>query len=450
MDTGIVICARLSSTRVPKKPFASINGRPLIDRLITRLQKTGLPIILAVPGAELNEWADFCSTNNYQNAGPFSLFSGFDDCPLRRTHAAAKKAGLNTVIRVTHDKVLVDTSLIFKAIGVCKANLFAYGYSSGLIDGTGFEVISANALERAVDANRGRSVEHISYAIRSVCAEHQKADLSSFGINNGAEGAPRLLVDYPEDIAFLNILFASLGDPSLAEVKEWCSQNFDIADLNKLPDVTIYTCAFNSEKWIHTAMKSALGQDVDFEYIVVDDFSTDATPLKIGQLASLFRDKVKYIRNPRNLGLAASSNVALSLARGKYIVRLDADDFFSTSSSVAELLQTISSRKLEALYPGNYFGDFYKVQMGGEKHHVGGAMFKTSALNHIRFTDGLRAYDGYDLFLRAKEVLRVGYLAKPTFFYRQHGGSLSKNNIAEREQIKKQIEVSHEAKMANN
>jgi spore coat polysaccharide biosynthesis protein SpsF (cytidylyltransferase family) len=435
--------------RAPKKPFAFVNGRPLIDRLITRLQTTGLPVILAVPAAELNDWANFCACKNYSENGKFFLFSGYDDCPLSRTNAAAEKFRLNTIIRVTHDKVLVDTSLIFKAIGVCRANLFSYGYSSGMIDGTGFEIISAKALSRAVEANNGRAVEHISYAIRSVCADHEKADLSAFGIANCDGNSPRLLVDYPEDIAFLNILFATLGDPSISDVKKWCSENFDIADLNKLPDVTIYTCAYNAEKWIHTAMKSALGQDVDFEYIVVDDFSTDATPMKIGQLAALFRDKVKYVRNPKNLGLAASSNVALGLARGKYIVRLDADDFFSTSNSVSELLQTISARKLEALYPGNYFGDFSKVQMGEEQHHVGGAIFKTSALNHIRFTDGLRAYEGYDLFLRAREVLRVGYLAKPTFFYRQHGGSLSKNNVAEREQIKKQIEVSHEAKMAN-
>jgi glycosyltransferase involved in cell wall biosynthesis len=195
-------------------------------------------------------------------------------------------------------------------------------------------------------------------------------------------------------------------------------------------------------------MKSVLCQTADFEYIVVDDFSTDQTPLKIGQMAALFRDKIRYVRNPKNIGLAASSNVALSMARGKYIVRLDADDFFSCSTSVSDLLQAIHDRYLEALYPSNYFGDFSIVQSGKEAHHVGGALFKTSALNHIRFTDGLRGYEGYDLFLRARNQLQIGYLAKPTFFYRQHDDSMSKKNLDLRKQLKQQLEGQHGAQMA--
>ena len=69
---------------------------------------------------------------------------------------------------------------------------------------------------------------------------------------------------------------------------------------------------------------------LNIEIIVWDDASTDSTPtVMMDWYSSLPEDRrrmVRLIRNEENLGLPASCNKVLALARGKYILRLDSDD----------------------------------------------------------------------------------------------------------------------------
>ena len=105
------------------------------------------------------------------------------------------------------------------------------------------------------------------------------------------------------------------------------------------------------------------------------------------------------------------------------------------------MLAEIKEAKKDVLYPHNYYGKKKTIQ-NGRAHHVGGALFCKSAVNHIKFTEKLRGYEGLDFFLRAREQLNVGYFGKPVFFYRQHSGSMSKTNLKMREDIKRGIENS--------
>jgi glycosyltransferase involved in cell wall biosynthesis len=175
------------------------------------------------------------------------------------------------------------------------------------------------------------------------------------------------------------------------------------------------------------------------EYIIVDDFSNDKTTEKIATFA-LQNPNTKWVRNQSNLGLASSSNIALKMARGKYIMRIDADDFFVTSNSCQEMLIAIHEGNLEAVYPNNYFGDYEQIQKGREEHHVGGAIFDKRAINYIKFSDGLRGYEGLDFFTRAQDKLKIGYLNRAIFFYTQRVDSMSKTNLEMRAQIKRRIE----------
>jgi glycosyltransferase involved in cell wall biosynthesis len=91
-----------------------------------------------------------------------------------------------------------------------------------------------------------------------------------------------------------------------------------------VPLVSIVMAAYNEEKYIHEAIDSILRQTFsDFEFIIVNDGSTDRTE----EIILSFSDsRIKYIRNDQNLKLIASLNKGLSLARGKYIARMDSDD----------------------------------------------------------------------------------------------------------------------------
>ena len=92
------------------------------------------------------------------------------------------------------------------------------------------------------------------------------------------------------------------------------------------PIVSVVLPAFNEETYIADAIRSILDQTFrDFEFIIVDDGSTDGTGDIIEQYAASDA-RIVLVRNQENLGLPRSMNTALELARGRYICRMDADD----------------------------------------------------------------------------------------------------------------------------
>jgi hypothetical protein len=95
--------------------------------------------------------------------------------------------------------------------------------------------------------------------------------------------------------------------------------------MSRNPRVTVFIPAYNREDYICTAINSMLAQQyTDFEILVVDDGSTDRT----AELVASYRDaRVCLASNPRNLGIPASRNRGLELARGEYIALLDSDDY---------------------------------------------------------------------------------------------------------------------------
>jgi len=90
------------------------------------------------------------------------------------------------------------------------------------------------------------------------------------------------------------------------------------------PKVTVFIPVHNREDYICVAVNSILAQTFrDFELVVVDDGSTDRTA---EVLAGYSDPRLRVARNPRNLGIPATRNRGLELARGEYIALLDSDD----------------------------------------------------------------------------------------------------------------------------
>ena len=87
----------------------------------------------------------------------------------------------------------------------------------------------------------------------------------------------------------------------------------------------IITC-YNLEKYISRAINSCLNQTMsqnDYEIIVIDDHSSDSS----WDVVTGFGSMVKSIRHDKNLGVSTASNTGIRAASGKYIVRVDGDDF---------------------------------------------------------------------------------------------------------------------------
>jgi len=426
---GIVLCSRTDSSRVPNKPLKKVNGKTVIEHLIYRLIQSTVHVYLAVP---LDQVKDYEFLKDIFSAEDVTIVGGVAEDPLARMYHVATTFRLDPVIRVSHDKIFVDDATLLKCLGMFHRHDLDYGYSNQFTEGSGFEIISYEILQRAFE--QFKNVEHISYAVRSV-TEYTH----NFEINECLQSDYRLLIDYPEDMALMKTLIKHLGNNcTLLEVLDFMDKNLWAEKINKLPKVSIYTCAYNAQKHIEKCMGSVSKQNSfkDFEYIIVDDASEDDT-LKLCSKFSTIYSNVKVVSNDSNIGLASSSNVAIENCRGKYVVRLDADDYFPSNTALVDLLNAIeNSGDKDVIYPNNFFGSYKKIQKGRVAHHVGGAIFSRRALNHIKFTDDLRNYDGLDLFLRARAQLRIGYLNKPIFFYRQSLTSMSKTNLEDRKKIK--------------
>jgi glycosyltransferase involved in cell wall biosynthesis len=93
---------------------------------------------------------------------------------------------------------------------------------------------------------------------------------------------------------------------------------------NNGPLVSILLPTFNAEKYIGKAIDSILQQTfTDFELIIINDGSLDGT----GKIVESYKDpRIIYRKHQTNRGLIYTLNSLLSLARGKYIARMDGDD----------------------------------------------------------------------------------------------------------------------------
>lgn len=91
--------------------------------------------------------------------------------------------------------------------------------------------------------------------------------------------------------------------------------------------VSVIIPAYNCEKCISMALDSALMQDVPMEVLVINDCSRDNLD-KVMQ--DYLRDeRVRYLKNEKNLGVADTRNRGVQLARGEFIAFLDADDYWA-------------------------------------------------------------------------------------------------------------------------
>jgi len=166
---------------------------------------------------------------------------------------------------------------------------------------------------------------------------------------------------------------------------------------NRAPAVSVLMPAYNAEAYIADAIESILEQSFkDFELIIVDDNSSDATNAIIKRYAS--KDKrVKLVKNEQNLKISASLNKGIAIAKGKYIARMDADD-----KSLPERLQT----------QVNFLDQNKQVVLVGSAINV-----CDSRLKKIN----VRRYNSGDTLIRQK-IFRYGQFCHPAVMFRTAAG----------------------------
>ena len=202
--------------------------------------------------------------------------------------------------------------------------------------------------------------------------------------------------------------------------------------------ITVYITNYNYSLYIEKSINSVLNQDIsDFEILIIDDGSTDNSIEIIN----------KYIGDPRiklikqkNKGLTVSNNIALKLAKGDYIMRLDADDFLFNYS-----LNALSTELDNNPDVGMVFGDYFvideqenilehfkrhnfkkDVSLFDQPAHGACTMFRKKCLLKLGgYDESINRQDGYELWLRFIEKYKVLNINRPIFNYRQHDKNLT-------------------------
>ena len=214
----------------------------------------------------------------------------------------------------------------------------------------------------------------------------------------------------------------------------------------------IITC-YNLEKYISRSINSCLNQTMsqnDYEIIVIDDHSSDSS----WDVVSGFGSMVKSIRHDKNLGVSTASNTGIKAASGKYIVRVDGDDFVNKN-----FLHTLSQFLDWNEDIGFVYCDHIVVNENLERKqsintleklldHGAGVMFRKKYLEAIGLYDeSLRNREDYDLILRYIKNFNGHHVRLPYYRYFKRAGSLStdlktreelKNKIDERENVESQ------------
>ena len=94
------------------------------------------------------------------------------------------------------------------------------------------------------------------------------------------------------------------------------------------PKISVILSAYNEEKFIRKAIESVSNQTLeDIEIIIINDGSTDNTLDIINSYAD--KDNRIVVIDQENIGLGASRNKGMKIARGEYVTFLDADDWFN-------------------------------------------------------------------------------------------------------------------------
>ena len=197
----------------------------------------------------------------------------------------------------------------------------------------------------------------------------------------------------------------------------------------KYPDISIVICNYNYGNYITRAIRSCLAQrNVNLEIIVVDDCSTDDS---IDKILS-FGDDVKLIKNPKNLGVAESSNVGINAARGRFVIRVDSDDF--VGNDMCYFLLTYLESNMDAFCVSC---DYWLVDDNENKIERKYASVDNVSCGILYRKDLLIELGGYNSKMRHREEeelrkrlgtnYKVHNLQIPFYRYRMHSNNKTKS-----------------------
>ena len=210
------------------------------------------------------------------------------------------------------------------------------------------------------------------------------------------------------------------------------------------PKISVVMPVHNGAAWLAEAIESVLAQTLaEFELIVVDDGSTDASPDIIAALGRR-DDRIHAVRQPQRQGIIAARNRALTLARAPLLAALDADDFARPDrlacqarffdeqpdlvvlGSWAETMDE-GGRSIRYIRPETNPERLAEILRRRNPFVHSSTMIRTDLARQLGgYRDAFFGAEDFDLLAAHVRTWRVANLPQTLVRYRVHGGSASR------------------------
>lgn len=210
--------------------------------------------------------------------------------------------------------------------------------------------------------------------------------------------------------------------------------------------VSVLMTAYNAVPFIESAVNSILNQTfTDFEFIIVNDGSTDGTQ---AFLETLTDPRIKVFDEP-NRGTAGGSNFGLQHCRRKYVARMDADDvslptrleeqykFMESNpqvSLVGTQIQIIGEERLgmEVAIPLKHAQIYQALIDRNHGMNHGSCFYRNELIQKIGgYWKIHKMFDDWDMFLRMAEQGELANLPQVLYQYRTLSNSLVGSKLKE-------------------
>lgn len=220
------------------------------------------------------------------------------------------------------------------------------------------------------------------------------------------------------------------------------------------PFISVLLPVYNCEKYIAEAVQSILNQTyTHFELLIIDDCSTDTTL----QICKSFQDeRIVLIEKEKNSGITKSLNYGISIAKGKYIARMDGDDislperfekqvaFLEANEDVVlcgTQYQIIGTNKIRK-HPIEHDEIKVKLISGCYIAHPT-VMFNKNFFvdNNLNYNPEMEPAEDYDLWSRLVFVGRLANLDEVLLYYRVHTNQTSNVHKSKQNEISDGIKM---------
>ena len=211
-----------------------------------------------------------------------------------------------------------------------------------------------------------------------------------------------------------------------------------------MPKISVLMPVYNTKgEYLEEAIESILNQTYsDFEFLILDDGSTNEDTLNILNMYSKKDSRIKIIQE-KHRGLPAARNKLIDIAKGEYLAIMDSDDislpnrlekqikFFEIHPQVSILSTSYEELQTKVVVTRptnvNFLTIFYGCAMTNPS-----VMYRKSDIDkyNLRYDENLKTSEDYEFWSRAVRYLKLANLPEVLLLYRVRNDSVSHSDLS--------------------